>query len=142
MLQIGALFLELVVVVLQDLDQLLVVLDALLVEQLDVLQLDTVVVRNVGHAPQLPILCREVINEIGESVDLAHQGGDLLVLLFFLLTEELNSLDGLLDLLVSAVEGQVFVQTGDLLEQLLLVSLQVLVLVVEGLDTALERLVL
>ena len=137
MLQIGALFFELVVVVLQDLDQLLVVLDALLVEQLDVFELDAVVVGNVGHTPQLPVLSGEVINEIRKGVDLAHQGGDLLVLLFFLLAKELDSLDGLLDLLISAVEGQVFVQTGDLLEQLLLVILQVFVLVVKDLDTAL-----
>lgn len=137
MLQIGTLFLELVVVVLQDLDQLLVILDALLVEQLDVLELDTVVVRNVGHAPQLPVLSCEVINEVGEGVDLTHQGGDLLVLLLFLLAKELDSLDGLFDLLVSAVEGQVFLQTGNLLEQLLLVSLQVLVLVVKDLNAAL-----
>lgn len=137
MLDVGPLLLKFVIVVLQHLDELLVVLDALLVVQLDVLEVDAEVVWDVRHPTKLAVLCRHVINQVGQVVNLAHQLGDLLFLLFFLLAKQVNPLDRLLDVLVSTIEGQIVFKAVDLLKQLLLILLKCCVFVVEGLDFAL-----
>ena len=85
MLEVGSFLLKFVVIVLEHLDELLVVLNALLVVQLDRLQRNAIIVWNISHASQLSVLSREVVNKVGEGVDLSHQRRDLLVLLLFLL---------------------------------------------------------
>ena len=65
MFDVGPLLLKFVVVVLQHLDELLIVFDALLVKQLDVLEVHAIVVRNLRHATKLAVLCRHVINYVG-----------------------------------------------------------------------------
>ena len=138
MFDVGAFFLKFVIVILKHLNKLLVVLDALLVVQLYVLEINAVVVRDVRHTTKLAVLCRHVINQVGQVVDLAHQLSDLLFLLFFLLAKQVNPLDRFLDILVSTIEGQVVLEAVDFLKQLLLILLKCCIFVVEGLNFALE----
>ena len=138
MFDVGVLLLKFVIVILKHLNELLVVLDALLVVQLDVLEIDAEVVRDVRHTTKLAVLCSHVINQVGQVVDLAHQLSDLLFLLLFLLAKQIDPLDRFLDILVSTIEGQVVLEAVDFLKQLLLILLKCCVFVVKGLNFALE----
>lgn len=138
-LELGSFFLELVVVLLQHLDQLAVVLNFLLVEQLDVLNLDSEVWRYLGHFPESAVLVSQVFNQARQAVVLLHQLYVVLRLVFLLGPNLLESAQNVTDfagnaesfellpqrlqliLQVLALEGQVLVQASQLVRFLLVV---------------------
>jgi len=73
MLQIGTFLLKLVVVILQHFDKFLEILNTLLVVQLDSFQRNTIVVRDIGHSPQLAVLGSHIVHNVGKFVNLTHQ---------------------------------------------------------------------
>ena len=137
-LDVGALLLELVVVILEDLDELLEVLNALLVVQFDSLERNTVVVRHVSHTTQLAVFCRHIVDDVGEVVDLAHKCSDLLLTDLLLLAQQVDLVDRLLNVLAASVEGQVLIQLVNFISELCFFLAEGLVLFLHSLKFELE----
>lgn len=105
MFELGALHLQVVVVILQNLDQFLEIVDFLLIVQLDLVELNAVVVGYVGHLAQSTIFCDEILHLQRERVDVVHQLDVFLGFYVFFLAELINASDLVLCLHVTRIES-------------------------------------
>lgn len=74
-LQLGSLFLEFVVILLQDFNQLAEVFNLLSLQELDLLEVDTVVVRHSILLAQVAVFCCKVFNDVCKLIVLSHSDG-------------------------------------------------------------------
>ena len=142
MLQLCPFLLQSVVVLLQHSDQLLVVVYLLSVQELDLLRIDTVVLRHIGHLPECPVLSQRTLQLIGLLVDLLQQFHHFLVLGILLHAQLVELVHVLAHLHVSRIELQVLGQCHDLVLLRLLSLLVGQLPLVENLDSLEEQLVL
>lgn len=141
MLEFGALFLKLVVVVLQHLDQLLKIVDFLFVVQLDLVELYAVVVWHVCHLSQSAVFSDKVLDLVGQVVDFVEQVVNFLVLGVFLGSENIDAFHRVASVNISGVESEVFVEPVDFVKELLLFVLKLPVVVVGHSNVVFEALV-
>ena len=108
MLQLGSFLLQLVVVILQYFDQAFEVRDLVFVVKLDLVKLDPVILRNVGHLPQSSVFSQHILHLPAQRVNFRNQFGGLFGFDVLLLPQLINPAHRVLRVRIPGIVSQVF----------------------------------